>query len=342
MQNGGKGQGRNSDSKRATGAGRTGSRSRPGKRSVGGSKVAGGPTRNANTPRKSKVTTKTASGPSVGGSMRIAKAMATAGLCSRRDAERWIADGRVSVNGRTIDSPALNVTAADKVVVDGKALPMAQDVRLWRFHKPRGLITTHSDPQGRETVFDKLPADMPRVISIGRLDYNTEGLLLLTTSGELARHIELPSTGWQRKYRVRGYGRVTQAELDELKEGIVLDGVRYGPIEATLDSFQSGNCWLSIGLREGKNREVRKVLGSLGLKVNRLIRTSFGPFELLDLPAGQLEEVPGKAIASRLTKDFAQKLGLPTARPDTPSPVRKQRARRSETGAISGTRRGER
>ena len=357
MHNGGKGQGRNPDTKRPKRSGGPSARSGPAQRA--GQKQNASTSDNASEKRPDRrPNKKTGHGPNQAATerstklravaakaktaptgsqapqaiMRIAKAMAAGGLCSRRDAERWIADGRVVVNGQTITSPALNVGPTDKVLVDGKALPTAQAVRLWRFHKPRGLITTHSDPQGRETVFDTLPNDMPRVISIGRLDYNTEGLLLMTTSGELARHIELPSTGWQRRYRVRGYGRVEQEDLDALKEGTVLDGIRYGPIEATVDTVQSGNCWLTIGLREGKNREVRKVLESLGLKVNRLIRLSFGPFELLKLPVGQLEEVPSKAISSHFSKDDAQRLNLNAEPPETPRPSRPTRARRPRRG----------
>jgi 23S rRNA pseudouridine2605 synthase len=206
------------------------------------------------------------------GPMRISKALSRAGLCSRRDAERWIAEGRVSVNGRVLQSPALDVSEKDRILVDGQPLPEADPPRLWRYHKVRGLVTTHRDPEGRPTVFDKLPPEMPRVISIGRLDFNTEGLLLLTNDGALARHMELPATGWLRRYRVRAHGRVTQADLDNLKDGIEIEGVRYGPIEATLDKDQGANVWLSIGLREGKNREVRKILMTLGLDVNRLIR----------------------------------------------------------------------
>ena len=198
--------------------------------------------------------------------MRIAKAMARAGLCSRRDAERWIEAGRVSVNGEVLKSPARDVSTSDRILVDGKPLPAAEPVRLWRYHKPRGLVTTHRDPQGRPTVFEKLPPEMPRVVSIGRLDFNTEGLLLLTNDGALARHLELPSTGWLRRYRVRAHGRVAQDSLDKLKDGIEIEGVRYGPIEATLDKEQGANVWLSIGLREGKNREVRKILSTLGAR----------------------------------------------------------------------------
>lgn len=244
--------------------------------------------------------------------MRIAKAMARAGLCSRRDAERWIADGRVLVNGTVLTSPALDVGPQDRVVVDGKPLPTAEPPKLWRYHKPRGLVTTHKDPEGRPTVFQTLPPEMGRVISIGRLDFNTEGLLLLTNDGALARHMELPATGWLRRYRVRAFGRITQADLDRLKEGVEIEGVRYGPIEATLDKDQGHNVWLTIGLREGKNREVRNILGSLGLEVNRLIRVSFGPFQLLDLEPGQNERVRRRVLIDQLGPKLSKELGLDT------------------------------
>ena len=244
------------------------------------------------------------------GPMRIAKAMARAGLCSRRDAERWIAEGRVAVNGRVLATPALDVGPADKIVIDGKPLPMQAPPKLWRYHKPKGLVTTHKDPEGRPTVFDKLPPEIGRVISIGRLDFNTEGLLLLTNDGELARHMELPGTGWLRRYRVRAHGAVTQEQLDKLKAGVEIEGVRYGPVEATLDKQQGANVWLSIGLREGKNREVRKILGTLGLDVNRLIRISFGPFQLLDLAPGTVEPVKARVLADQLGTKLAREMGL--------------------------------
>ncbi|MBA4173108.1 MAG: pseudouridine synthase [Hyphomicrobium sp.] len=242
--------------------------------------------------------------------MRIAKAMARAGLCSRREAERWIADGRVRVNGTLLTTPALDVGPKHKILVDGQPLPLAEPVRLWRYHKPRGLVTTHNDPEGRATVFHSLPDDMPRVISIGRLDFNTEGLLLLTNDGELARHLELPETGWLRRYRVRARGRVSQADLDKLKDGIEIEGVEYGPIEATIDTFQGANAWLTLGLREGKNREVRKILGSLGLEVGRLIRISFGPFQLLDLKEGTVELVKRRVLADQMGPTLAAEFGL--------------------------------
>src|SRR5690242_8411914 len=214
---------------------------------------------------------------------RIAKVIARAGLASRREAEAWIAAGRVSVNGKTISSPALNVTPRDRIVVDGNPLPQRARTRLFRYNKPRGLVTTHSDPEGRDTIFRALPKALPRLISVGRLDMNTEGLLLLTNDGGLARVLELPATGWLRRYRVRVYGRVTQERLDGLKKGATVDGVHYGPIEAILERQLEANAWLELGLREGKNREVRRVMESLGLKVSRLIRISYGPFELGDV-----------------------------------------------------------
>jgi 23S rRNA pseudouridine2605 synthase len=254
--------------------------------------------------------------------MRIAKAMARAGLCSRRDAERWIAEGRVRVNGQLLTSPALDVSARDRIEVDGELLPGAEPARLWRYHKPRGCVTTHRDPEGRPTVFERLPSDMPRVISIGRLDFNTEGLLLLTNDGELARHLELPATGWLRRYRVRAFGEITQERLDTMKDGIEVEGVRYGPIEATLDQVQGSNVWLTIGLREGKNREVRNILASLQLTVNRLIRVSFGPFQLADLRPDSVEHVRRRVLADQLGPDMAATFGLLADADEETGPVR--------------------
>ncbi len=237
--------------------------------------------------------------------------IARAGVCSRRDAERLIAEGRVTLNGRKIDSPAVNVTPRDKIAVDGAGLPTAEGVRLWRYHKPKGRVTTHRDPEGRSTVFEALPADLPRVISVGRLDFNTEGLLLLTNDGALARHLERPATGWLRRYRVRAHGAIAQAELDVLKDGITIDGIHYGPIEAKLDRIQGGgNIWLTLGLREGKNREVRRIMEHLRLTVNRLIRLSFGPFALGDLEPGAIEEVKRRVRAEQLGTEMAETLGL--------------------------------
>lgn len=270
--------------------------------------------------------------------MRIAKALARAGLCSRRDAERWIADGRVSVNGRVLASPALDVKPGDRIEVDGKPLPAAEPPRLWRYHKPRGLVTTHRDPEGRPTVFDKLPPELPRVMSVGRLDFNTEGLLLLTNDGALARHMELPATGWLRRYRVRAHGRVTQADLDRLKEGVEIEGVRYGAVEATLDTTQGANVWLTIGLREGKNREVRKILATIGLEVNRLIRISFGPFQLAELEPGTVEAVKRRVLIDQLGPKLAAELGLlaDTGKEPAPRLKARDRSRRKGSGKIGG------
>lgn len=245
---------------------------------------------------------------------RIAKVVSRAGLCSRRDAEEWIVQGRVAVNGRVINSPALDVTSRDVITVDGKPLPAPERTRLFLFHKPRGLMTTHADPEGRPTVFDNLPEGLPRLISIGRLDFNTEGLLLLTNDGGLARTLELPDTGWLRRYRVRAHGEVTQGQLDELKKGVEVEGVKYGSIDATLERDQGANVWLVFAIREGKNREVRNVLAHLGLEVNRLIRISYGPFQLGELEEGQVEEVKTRVLREQLGEKIAAASGADFAR----------------------------
>ena len=231
---------------------------------------------------------------------RVAKVMARAGLCSRREAERWIAEGRVAVDGKTLESPGVTVTPLMRVTVDGKPIPEAGAARLWRYHKPVGLLTSHGDPQGRPTVFERIPEKLGRVISVGRLDINSEGLLLLTNDGGLARILELPSTGWTRRYRVRVYGQVEDAALERLAKGVTVDGVSYGSIRAKLDSRTKGNAWLTLSLNEGKNREVRKVLEHLGLQVNRLIRVAYGPFQLGHLKRGEVEEITGKVLKEQL------------------------------------------
>jgi 23S rRNA pseudouridine2605 synthase len=240
---------------------------------------------------------------------RIAKVLARAGVCSRRDAEKLVADGKVKVDGKVITSPALNVTSANRIEVNGKPLPQAEPMRLWLYHKPTGLMTSHKDPQGRATVFGSLPAGMPRVISIGRLDFNSEGLLLLTNDGALSRRLELPSTGWIRRYRARVFGRPSDEAVKKLARGLTIDGVEYGPIEVEVERERGDNCWLVIGLREGKNREIRKVLEYFGHQVSRLIRVAYGPFQLGVLPPGQVKEVPPKVLREQLGRKPQQRTG---------------------------------
>jgi 23S rRNA pseudouridine2605 synthase len=235
---------------------------------------------------------------------RIAKRMARAGLCSRRDAEQWIAQGRVRVNGIKLETPACVVTEQDEIEVDGAILGAAAKTRLFLYHKPTGLVTTNKDEKGRETVFDKMPEELGRVISIGRLDMNSEGLLLLTNDGGLARYLELPDTGWKRRYRVRVHGKVDEKKLAGLKNGITVGGIHYKSILANLDSTQGTNSWISVVLSEGKNREIRRVMEALGLKVNRLIRTAYGPFELGPLPKGAIQEVKSSVMKSQCAGYF--------------------------------------
>ena len=235
-----------------------------------------------------------------GSGERIAKVMARAGVCSRRDAEKLIGEGRVTLNGQPVTSPALNVDPDAVITVDGKPIPSAAPTKLWRYHKPAGLVTSHRDPEGRPTVFEKLPRNMPRAISVGRLDINSEGLLLLTNDGALARQLELPSQGWVRRYRVRLFGTVTQADLDRLAKGVTVEGVRYGPVTAQLERAKGPYAWAMVSLKEGKNREVKRLMEHLGLKVARLIRVSFGPFHLGHLPEGAVDEIPGKVWREQL------------------------------------------
>ncbi|WP_162783693.1 pseudouridine synthase [Devosia naphthalenivorans] len=238
---------------------------------------------------------------------RLAKVIARSGLCSRRDAEVWITEGRVVVNGKKVLTPAFNVTSRDKIIVDGAPLAARQGTRVWLYHKPAGLVVTEKDPEGRDTVFEHLETlGLPRVVTVGRLDINTEGLLLLTNDGGLKRVLELPATGWLRRYRVRAHGTVTQAALDKLKDGIEIDGIRYGSIEAILERDQGSNVWIVMALREGKNREVKNVLGALGLEVNRLIRISYGPFQLADIPVGGIETVKASTLRDQLGKKLAE------------------------------------
>ena len=263
---------------------------------------------------------------------RIAKVIARAGLCSRRDAERLVAEGRVAVDGRVVDSPATTVLAENRVTVDGEALPMPEPARLWRFHKPAGVLTTARDPQGRRTVLDLLPPGLPRLMPVGRLDLNSEGLLLFTNDGGLKRRLELPATGWKRRYRVRVYGRPEPRQLQALARGITVAGLDYGPIAAAIDSQSGANAWLTMSLTEGKNREIRRVCEHLGLKVNRLIRVAYGPFQLGKLPQGGLDEVPAKVLREQLgtgaDNPAGDRSGSAKAKPRAGRPARVRAPRR--------------
>ncbi len=251
---------------------------------------------------------------------RIAKVLARAGVASRREAERMIEAGRVAVNGKLIDSPALNVTAKDKIVVDGKPVSEPEPSRLWLYHKPSGLVTTTRDEKGRATIFDNLPEDMPRVMSVGRLDLNSEGLLLLTNDGGIKRKLELPSTGWLRKYRVRVNGRPKDEDFAPLRRGLVIDGERFLPMDVSLDRQQGANAWLTIGLREGKNREIRRAMEDIGYAVNRLLRVSYGPFQLGSLKPGEVEEIRRRVMRDQLGLDAE-----PESKPKRPARPQRKR-----------------
>ena len=290
---------------------------------------------------------------------RIAKRLARAGISSRRDAEALVEAGRVTVNGKVLSSPAFNVSPDDHIAIDGTPIPAIERTRLFLFHKPAGVVTTNRDPEGRRTVFEALPQDLPRLMTIGRLDINTEGLLLLTNDGGLARVLELPSTGWLRRYRVRVHGEVDEAALAGLKDGIAVNGVFYGAIEATLDRKQGTNAWLTIGLREGKNREVKNILGALGLDVTRLIRISYGPFQLGELAEGEVRELKGRALREQLgeklieeadanfdapvTTPFSRKRPeAPAEKQESTRPSRPARGPRIEEGGLIRNRKRER
>lgn len=260
---------------------------------------------------------------------RIAKVIARAGLASRREAERMIAAGRVSVNGAVIDSAALNVTAADRITVDGRPLEAPPPPRMWLYHKPAGLVSTARDEKGRPTIYDNLPADMPRVMSVGRLDLTSEGLLLLTNDGALKRRLELPATGWMRRYRVRLRGRPEDADFAPLREGLVIDGERFQPMTVTLDRQQGANAWVTVAIREGRNREVRRAMAALGLAVNRLIRVSYGPFQLGRLKPGEVEEIRPRVLRDQLGLEPTDGGDTP---PEKPAVRRQRRPRRDQPG----------
>ncbi|WP_127900902.1 pseudouridine synthase, partial [Solirhodobacter olei] len=269
---------------------------------------------------------------------RIAKVLARAGVASRREAERLIEAGLVTVNGKVIDSPALNVTARDRIMVEGKPLPQREPARLWLYYKPLGLVTSASDEKGRDTVFDNLPEGLPRVMPVGRLDLNSEGLLLLTNDGGLKRRLELPSTGWLRKYRVRVNGRPEEATLEPLRQGITVDGEDFQPMTVSLDRQQGANAWLTVGLREGRNREIRRAMAAVGLFVNRLIRVSYGPFRLNELQPGEVQEVRAKVLRDQLGLPAEDEAVTPRQRPGAEEGARVP-VKRVNPRAVPGERR---
>ena len=257
---------------------------------------------------------------------RIAKVLARAGVASRREAERMIEAGRVRVNGEQILSPALNVTESDAIMVDGNLVSEPEPPRIWMYHKPTGLVTSDRDEKGRETIYDKMPEDMPRVMSVGRLDINSEGLLLLTNDGGIKRKLELPSTGWLRRYRVRVNGRPSDAALEPLRKGITIEGERFQPMTVTLDRQQGANAWLTVGLREGKNREIRRAMEAVNLSVNRLIRVSYGPFQLGELKSGEVEEVRRKIVRDQLGLEIEDASGTAQKKPKAVQRFSKRRS----------------
>lgn len=272
---------------------------------------------------------------------RIAKVIARSGVCSRRDAERLIADGRVTLNGRAVTTPAIVVVAEDEIKVDGRPLPAPEARQLWRYHKPKGLLTTSKDPAGRATIFDKLPAGLPRLLAVGRLDLSSEGLLLLTNDGSLKRRLELPQTAWVRRYRVRAWGQVTQEALDGLAQGVTVAGINYGPITARLERHTTSNVWITFALTEGKNREVRRVCEHLGLAVNRLIRIAFGPFQLGELKPGDIREVPRRVLEEQLGDATGKtgRAGFAKAKPRPTKPKHRSRSQMKTTEAIKDANR---
>lgn len=269
---------------------------------------------------------------------RIAKVLARSGVCSRREAERWVEAGRVTLNGEVLTSPAINVNSKDTILVDGNPLPKAEPIRAWRYNKPRGLVTTHKDPEGRPTVFAELPKDLPRVVSVGRLDINSEGILLLTNDGQLSRLLELPATGWVRRYRVRVFGKVTEQDLAKLTRGVNIDGVHYEASEATIQHQTNDNSWILVGLKEGKNREVKRMMESIGCKVNRLIRISYGPFQLGNLVSGEVEEIQTRSLHEQLGTRLANELGMKAPEPKLRPQDRKKGGRPSPRNAKGGAK----